>query len=108
MGLKTNGSPVDAHLSKMEATIENIVSLTATDNLVVNQLMERKEERKLNLRLIGFEAKEGEPEKELVQRLNIELLEGRMKLRAKVIIATQQWSIVVRASALAVGTCALT
>ncbi|CAK9198972.1 unnamed protein product [Sphagnum troendelagicum] len=100
----------------MEATIENIVSLTATNNLVVNQLMERKvavtvtskEERKLNLRLIGFEAKEGEPEKELVQRLNIELLEGQMKLRAKVIVATQQWSIVVRASALAVGTCALT
>jgi hypothetical protein len=42
MGLKTNSSPVDAHLSKMEATIENIVSLTATNNLVVNQLMERK------------------------------------------------------------------
>jgi hypothetical protein len=40
MGLKTNSSHVDTRLSKMEATIENIVSLTAASNLVVNQLME--------------------------------------------------------------------
>jgi hypothetical protein len=36
MGLKTNNSRVDAWLSKMEATIENIVSLVAIDNLAVN------------------------------------------------------------------------
>jgi Fe-S cluster assembly ATPase SufC len=47
---------------------------------VVNRAMEtlanmpKQEERKLNLHLTGFEAKEGEIEKELVQRLNIELL----------------------------------
>jgi hypothetical protein len=29
---------------------------------------------------MGFEAKENEIEKELVQRLNIELLQGQMKL----------------------------
>ncbi len=29
---------------------------------------------------MGFEAKENETEKELVLRLNIELLQGRMKL----------------------------
>jgi hypothetical protein len=116
MGLKTDSSHVDARLSKMEATIKNIVSLTAVGNLTVNQLMERKatttvitkaasteepkwttvttnnvrqvvnqametvtdvlkqEERKLNLRFTGFEAKEGETEKKLVQQLNIELL----------------------------------
>jgi hypothetical protein len=42
MGLKTNSPPIDARLSKMEATIENIVSLAAANNLVVNQLMERE------------------------------------------------------------------
>ncbi len=36
MGLKTDSSPIDARLSRMEAAIENIVSLTATGNLVVN------------------------------------------------------------------------
>jgi hypothetical protein len=47
---------------------------------VVNQAMEtladkpKQEERKLNLRLTGFETKEGDTEKELVQRLNTELL----------------------------------
>jgi hypothetical protein len=39
MGLKTNSSSVDAQLSKMEATIENIASLAAVGNLAVNQLM---------------------------------------------------------------------
>jgi hypothetical protein len=42
MGVKTDNSPVDVWLSKMEATIENIASLVATGTLVVNQLMERK------------------------------------------------------------------
>ncbi len=45
----------------------------------------KQEECKLNLHLMGFEAKEGKTKKELVQRLNIELLQGQMKLRAKVI-----------------------
>jgi hypothetical protein len=42
MGLKTDSSPVNARLSKMEATIENIASLVTVDNLVVNQLIVRK------------------------------------------------------------------
>jgi len=53
---------------------------------------------------MGFEAKEGETEKELVQRLNIKLLQGQMKLRAKVITTTRQRLAIVQASALAVGT----
>jgi hypothetical protein len=36
MGFKINNSPVDAGLSKMEATIENIVFFVAVGNLVVN------------------------------------------------------------------------
>jgi hypothetical protein len=40
MGLKTNSSPVDVRLSKMEVVIENIASLANASNLVVNQLME--------------------------------------------------------------------
>jgi hypothetical protein len=36
--------------------------------------MPKREERKLNLHLTGFKAKEGKTEKELVQRFNIELL----------------------------------
>ncbi len=64
---------------------------------VVNQAMEtltdapKQEECKLNLRLIGFKAKEGETKKELVQQLNTELLQGQMRLCAKVIAATWQW-----------------
>ncbi len=42
MGLKIGSPPVDAWLSKMEVAIENIASLAATGNLVVNQLMEHK------------------------------------------------------------------
>jgi hypothetical protein len=42
MGLKTDNSPIDARLSKMEVAIENIVSLTIVSNLMVNQLMERE------------------------------------------------------------------
>jgi hypothetical protein len=49
----------------------------------------KQEEHKLNLRLTSFEAKESETEKELVQRLNTELLQGQMRLRAKVIAATR-------------------
>jgi len=41
--------------------------------------------------LTNFEAKEGEIEKELVQKFNTELLQGQMKLRVKVVIATWQW-----------------
>jgi hypothetical protein len=42
MGLKTDSSHVNTWLSKMEATIDNIVFLTTIGNLVVNQLMERE------------------------------------------------------------------
>ncbi len=132
MGLKTNSSPIDTRMSKMEAAIENIASLTTVSNLAVNQLIEceattivttkvmfaeepkwtmvmaknvrqvvsqavetltyapKQKERKLNLRLIGFEAKEGEIENELVQRFNTELLQGQMRLRVKVIAAKRQ------------------
>jgi hypothetical protein len=38
---------------------------------------------------MGFEAKEGETEKELVQRLNTKVLQGQMRLCAKVIAATR-------------------
>ncbi len=48
----------------------------------------KQEERKLNLCLTGFKAKEDENEKELVQRLNIELLQGQMRLCAKVVATT--------------------
>ncbi len=47
---------------------------------VVNQAMgtlanmPKQKEHKLNLRLMGFKAKEGETEKELEQRLNTKLL----------------------------------
>jgi hypothetical protein len=50
----------------------------------------KQEKHKLNLRLTGFEIKEGETEKELVQRFNTELLQGQMKLHAKVIATWQQ------------------
>ncbi len=61
---------------------------------VVNQVVEtladvpKKEERKLNLRLTDFKTKEGKTEKELVQQLNIELLQGQIKLCAKVVVTT--------------------
>jgi hypothetical protein len=47
----------------------------------------KQEEHKLNLRFTGFEVKEGETEKELVQRLNTKLLQVQMRLRANVVIA---------------------
>jgi hypothetical protein len=116
MGLKTDSSPIDTRLSKMEAAIENIAFIMTVSNLAVNQLIEREaiitvttkatfaeepkwttvmaknvrhvvnrametlahmpkqEERKFNLRLTCFEAKEGGTENELVQWLNTELL----------------------------------
>jgi hypothetical protein len=40
MGFKTESSPIDAWLSRMEVAIKNIVFLVATNNLAVNQLME--------------------------------------------------------------------
>jgi hypothetical protein len=42
MGLKTDSSHVDAQLSKMEVSIENIASFATVGNLAVNQLMERE------------------------------------------------------------------
>jgi len=36
MGLKINSSPIDARLSKMETTIDNIVFLMAVGNLAIN------------------------------------------------------------------------
>jgi hypothetical protein len=42
MGLKTDSSPIDTRLSKMEAAIENIASFTTANNLAVNQLIERE------------------------------------------------------------------
>jgi hypothetical protein len=131
----------------MEAAIENIASLVAVGNLVVNQLMEREatvvitakaasaekpkwtmvmaknvrqvvsrvvetlvdapkqEERKLNLRLMGFKTKEGETEKELVQRLNTKLLHDQMKLHTKVVAASRQRPATTQASTLAAGMC---
>jgi hypothetical protein len=58
----------------------------------------KQEEHKLNLHLTGFEAKEGETENELVQRFNIELLQGQMKLHVNVIAVTQQRLVTLRAS----------
>jgi hypothetical protein len=98
----------------MEATIENIASLTIASNLAVNRLIEREatatvttkamsakkpkwtmvmaknvrqvvnrtmetladapKQEEFNLRLTGFEVKEGETENELMQQLNTKLL----------------------------------
>jgi hypothetical protein len=65
----------------------------------------KQEERKLNLRLTCFKVKEGKTEKELVQWLNIELLQGQMKLRAKVVAATRQHRATTQTSASAMGAC---
>jgi hypothetical protein len=54
---------------------------------------------------MGFKAKEGEIEKELVQRLNTEVLQGQMRLRAKVIAATWQRLVTTRGSTSTVGAC---
>ncbi len=63
----------------------------------------KQEERKLNLCLTGFEAKEGETKKKLVQRLNTEVMQGQMRLRAKVIVDTRQRPVTMRASTLTAG-----
>jgi hypothetical protein len=63
----------------------------------------KQEEHKLNLRLTGFEAKEGETEKELVQWFNTELLEGQMKLCTKLVIATWQETVITWTSTLAIS-----
>jgi hypothetical protein len=52
---------------------------------------------------MGFEAKEGETEKELVQRLNTELLQGQMRLHIKVVTTTRQRFVITRASTQIVG-----
>jgi hypothetical protein len=49
---------------------------------------------------MGFE---GETKKELVQRLNTELLQGQMRLHAKVVATTRQHLAIVRTSILAIG-----
>jgi hypothetical protein len=64
----------------------------------------KQKERKLNPRLMSFKAKEGEIEKEPVQWLNIELLQGQMRLCAKVVATMWQQVAIVWAYALAVGT----
>jgi hypothetical protein len=50
-------------------------------------------------------AKECETKKELVQRLNIELLQGQMRLGAKVIVAMRQLHAITWASTSTVGAC---
>ncbi len=63
---------------------------------VVSRAMEtlvdtpKQEEHKFNLHLTSFEAKEGKTKNELVQWLNIELLQGQMKLSTKVVAAMWQ------------------
>jgi hypothetical protein len=131
----------------MDATIENIASLTTVSKLAVNQLIEREatttvttkatsakepkwttmmaknvrqmvsravetladapkqEERKFNLCLTSFEAKEGETKTELVQRLNTELLQGHMRLRVKVVATKRQQPVTLQASTSMASTC---
>jgi hypothetical protein len=50
----------------------------------------KQEECKFNLRFMSFKATEGETEKELVEQFNTKLLQGQMRLHAKVITATWQ------------------
>ncbi len=49
----------------------------------------KQEEHKFNLCFTGFEAKDDEIEKELVQQLNTELFQGQMRLCTKVVVARQ-------------------
>jgi len=83
----------------MAKNVRQVVS-RAVETLVDTH---KQEEHKLNLRLTGFEAMEGEIEDELVQRLNIELLQGHMKLHTKVVIATRQRLAAAWASTSAAG-----
>jgi hypothetical protein len=97
--------------AKAASTEEPKWTMVITKNMcqVVSRAMEtladapKQEDRKPNLCLTGFEAKEGETKTELVQRLNTKLLQGQMRLQAKVVIATQQWPATMRAFAVAVG-----
>jgi hypothetical protein len=57
------------------------------------------------LRFTGFKTKESKTEKELVQRINIELLQGLMMLHAKVVATMRQRLVVAWASTLATGAC---
>jgi hypothetical protein len=97
---------VMAIIAKVVSTEEAKWTMVMAKNVrqVVNQAVEsladtpKQEERKLNLRLTSLKAKEGQTEKKLVQRLNTEVLQGQMRLRAKVIATTQQWPVIMRAS----------
>jgi hypothetical protein len=97
---------VMAIIAKAVSTEEAKWTMVMAKNVrqVVNQAVEsladtpKQEERKLNLRLTSLKAKEGQTEKKLVQRLNTEVLQGQMRLRAKVIATTQQWPVIMRAS----------
>jgi len=68
---------------------------------VVSQALEtladvpKQEECKFNLCFTSFVAKEGEIDKELVEWLNTKLLQGHMKLRAKVVVATRHRHVIV-------------
>ncbi len=97
---------VMAIIAKAVSTEEAKWTMVMAKNVrqVVNQAVEsladtpKQEERKLNLRLTSLKAKEGQTEKKLVQRLNTEVLQGQMRLCAKVIATTQQWPVIMRAS----------
>ncbi len=65
----------------------------------------KQEEHKFNLCFTSFETKEGQTEKELVQRLNTELLQGQMRLRAKVVATTWQPFATTQTSTSATCTC---
>ncbi len=52
---------------------------------------------------MGFEAKEGETKKELVQWLNTQLLQSQMRLCTKVVTATRQWPTTAQASTSVMG-----
>ncbi|CAM6017874.1 unnamed protein product [Sphagnum balticum] len=78
MGFKTDNSPVDMRLSKMEATINNITSLAVVGNLAVNQIMKR-------------------------EAAIVVTTKGQMRLRTKVIAATWHRPVTARASTSMVG-----
>ncbi len=65
----------------------------------------KHEECQLNLCLTAFEAKEDEIEEELVHWFTRELLQGQMKLHAKVIATTRQRPATTQASASTIGVC---
>jgi len=58
----------------------------------------KQEKHKLNLRLIGFEAKEDEIKNELVQWFNTELLQGQMRLCVEVVVTKRQRPVTSRAA----------